>query len=260
MNRVRRAPVGFTLIELLVVIAIVSILAAILFPVFARAREKARQSSCASNLRQIGVAALQYVQDNDETLPTRGFRTASWGYSWRTELYPYVKSLDVYQCPSNEVVIQPETVDGVTLRFPGSYGSNSGAGHTWNDVGGYPMDGPAKSPMPEVWQGGFNGPYAQPVPFAEVTRPAELILIADVGRNGNAMTDFPFGCFDRVDWNCYFAGHTERFNAVYADGHVKAMKPLQTARPVNQWAIQAEPTPASDTLYRYLGAAERSAR
>ncbi len=158
MYRASRVPAAFTLIELLVVIAIISVLAAILFPAFARAREKARQTSCASNLRQIGVAALQYVQDNDETLPTRGFRTANWGYSWRTELYPYVKSLDVYQCPSNEVAVQPETVNGVTLRFPGSYGSNSGGGHTWHDVGGYPMDG---RPSPRCRRCGSAGSTAR---------------------------------------------------------------------------------------------------
>src|SRR5579862_9622044 len=100
---------GFTLIELLVVIAIIAILAAILFPVFAQAREKARQSSCASNEKQLGLAVIQYVQDFDETLPLADFQNY-WGdcssnandsVSWRTVIYPYVKSTGVYLCPSD---------------------------------------------------------------------------------------------------------------------------------------------------------------
>src|SRR5436189_260745 len=90
---------GFTLIELLVVIAIIALLAAILFPVFARARENARKSSCANNLKQIGLGIMQYTQDYDEMYPFRC--NASSNISWRSYSFPYVKSVQLYMCPSN---------------------------------------------------------------------------------------------------------------------------------------------------------------
>ena len=86
---------GFTLIELLVVIAIIAILAAILFPVFARAREKARQTSCLSNVKQISLAMMMYAEDYDEQ-----FVACSATYRWYTPIYPYVKNAQVFQCPS----------------------------------------------------------------------------------------------------------------------------------------------------------------
>ncbi|HEY3329361.1 MAG TPA: DUF1559 domain-containing protein [Capsulimonadaceae bacterium] len=89
---------GFTLIELLVVIAIIAILAAVLFPVFATAREKARQTSCSSNLKQMGLATLQYAQDYDETL-FMGQYTA--GQHWAADINPYVKSVHTYHCPDD---------------------------------------------------------------------------------------------------------------------------------------------------------------
>jgi len=92
----RRAHTGFTLIELLVVIAIIAILAAILFPVFAKAREKARQASCLSNVKQISNAMMMYIQDYDEQ-----FVTVDETYRWYLPLYAYVKNADVFQCPSN---------------------------------------------------------------------------------------------------------------------------------------------------------------
>lgn len=96
-------PGGFTLIELLVVIAIISILAAILFPVFARARENARRTSCLSNLKQIGMGIMQYTQDYDETYPNYGTLVGTSEVSpwWTGKVAPYVKSSAVLKCPSS---------------------------------------------------------------------------------------------------------------------------------------------------------------
>lgn len=112
---------AFTLIELLVVIAIIAILAAILFPVFAKAREKARQSSCASNMRQLDLAFIQYTQDNDEVLPGAGdtnfqnqyggwVNIITWGYGVPAKfdvkngcIYPYVKNTGIFVCPDDSV-------------------------------------------------------------------------------------------------------------------------------------------------------------
>ncbi|MBV9865901.1 MAG: DUF1559 domain-containing protein [Abitibacteriaceae bacterium] len=130
----RRVGRGFTLIEILVVIAILSLLAAILFPVFSRARESARRTSCASNLKQLGMAFMQYTQDSDERLPlaTDGGNGGSkvpggwvyfdtWPYSGtqhfdvtRGNVYPYVKNPQVYICPSD------------------TYGSDSGDSYAYN--------------------------------------------------------------------------------------------------------------------------------
>ena len=91
---------GFTLIELLVVIAIIAILAAILFPVFAKAREKARQSSCSSNLKQLSLAVLQYVQDYDEMLPDAECNGYYDGRVWIISNIPYIKNQQIFRCPS----------------------------------------------------------------------------------------------------------------------------------------------------------------
>src|SRR5665213_1100145 len=88
---------GFTLIELLVVIAIIAILAAILFPVFEKVREKARQTSCLSNEKQIGLGFMQYTQDNDELFPSSPW----YGEGWAERIYPYVKSAGVFTCPDD---------------------------------------------------------------------------------------------------------------------------------------------------------------
>jgi prepilin-type N-terminal cleavage/methylation domain-containing protein/prepilin-type processing-associated H-X9-DG protein len=111
----KRRAQGFTLIELLVVIAIIAILAAILFPVFAQAREKARQTSCLSNCKQIGLGLMMYAQDYDEILPASGVYPGSGGYPpffldangkdayrwafWVMQIYPYTKNKAVFACP-----------------------------------------------------------------------------------------------------------------------------------------------------------------
>src|SRR5260221_10321275 len=103
MLRRHRQRAGFTLIELLVVIAIIAILAAILFPVFAQAREKARQTTCASNLRQQGMAAVMYAQDYDTRyVPWWGDGVAR-GLGWSSILMPYAKNEQLFTCPSDGV-------------------------------------------------------------------------------------------------------------------------------------------------------------
>lgn len=121
---------GFTLIELLVVIAIISILAAILFPVFARARENARRASCMSNMRQIGLGSVMYVQDYDEKYPPLGGTGAGCSsyptiytpssLSWEQAIVPYTKSSQIFQCPSDTKAPSTDPDNPAT-----SYGYNS---------------------------------------------------------------------------------------------------------------------------------------
>jgi len=125
---------GFTLIELLVVIAIIAILAAILFPVFAKVREKARQTACLSNMKQIGLAITQYAEDNNQVFPT-GYNwqaSGSWGNfgaGWAGGTEPYIKSAAVFSCPDDSTAASTTTgsINGVTqtiTTYPDSYALN----------------------------------------------------------------------------------------------------------------------------------------
>lgn len=124
---------GFTLIELLVVIAIIAILAAILFPVFAKAREKARQIACLSNEKQLVLGLLQYTQDNDEKFPTGylGGGNDGYGLGWGAMVYPYVKSVGVYKCPDDPTGVA-NNLNGygpLEVDYPISYAFNPNVAH-----------------------------------------------------------------------------------------------------------------------------------
>jgi prepilin-type N-terminal cleavage/methylation domain-containing protein/prepilin-type processing-associated H-X9-DG protein len=143
MSKYTRAR-GFTLIELLVVIAIIAILAAILFPVFAKAREAARQSSCLSNTKQMGTGVMMYVQDNDETYPWMWQggagsahvhvpvgETLTTNYDiWAELIYPYVKNKQVFQCPSQKFTQaqMPYNTFPVAYNFNGNASGGPGSG------------------------------------------------------------------------------------------------------------------------------------
>lgn len=145
MSHIHRVRRGFTLIELLVVIAIIAILAAILFPVFAQARAKARQTACLSNLRQIGTAMMMYVQDSDETFPT------SWAKGWVGDpnffVQPYMKSTKILLCPERTI----STADAETVCGPA-------AGDPYGTYYLTPADGGRDNPTnePNLWGYGFN--------------------------------------------------------------------------------------------------------
>jgi len=122
---------GFTLIELLVVIAIIAILAAILFPVFARAREKARAASCQSNLKQIVLALKMYLQDYDETF----FGGGGWSGSYCKVLQPYIKNDGIWLCPSRASWTRPSEDGPYSFGRCGGYGINNQL--LVDDPGGY---------------------------------------------------------------------------------------------------------------------------
>src|SRR5437867_4650518 len=126
-NRWWRRNKAFTLIELLVVIAIIAILAAILFPVFAQARDKARSAACLSNLKQIGMATRMYTQDYDEVLvPSYLYNSKSTWEWWMDLLQPYVKNRGVFVCPTwSDAESRSLHVGEQPLRTRWSYGANN---------------------------------------------------------------------------------------------------------------------------------------
>ncbi len=132
---------GFTLIELLVVIAIIAILAAILFPVFAQARDKARQAACLSNTKQLGLGIAQYIQDYDEALPMGGYRWAATPSGevqsrWYRDVFPYVKNVGVFTCPSQTT----ERYSGGATNFTPTINTPAGVPTGPTSCGGYGMN------------------------------------------------------------------------------------------------------------------------
>ena len=208
---------GFTLIELLVVIAIIAILAAILFPVFAKAREKARQISCDSNMKQLGLGLIQYTQDNDEKYPA-GSTNLDLGGGWAGEIYAYTKSTALYHCPDD-----PTTVD----QFGGppvSYAFNQnlyGAG-------------------PHGTLASVNAP-ASTVLLCEIQNNTTAISAPDNEENqtvGAGFTSPSVNGLDTVttapaDIITFVDGHTEVFagrNAMYATGVMGGTTPSNLSR------------------------------
>lgn len=160
---------GFTLIEILIVITIIAILAALLFPVFARTRENARRTACISNLRQIGMGLLQYLGDNDEQntrawYGSSGASNATSSYKWMDAIFPYVKNEELFNCPSHSlpVTIGTSTFDKYKFRTGRNFGSY-GVNTTYYNV---EIDG--------VYTNPFQNPFASSWPA-----PASTIYAAD---------------------------------------------------------------------------------
>jgi len=202
---------GFTLIELLVVIAIIAILAAILFPVFARAREKARQSACLSNVKQVMLAVMSYAQDYDELLVSQGYAVMGGpglqpgDYTWRSAILPYAKNAQIFQCPSRRM----------TTVFNGAmdYGWNGGYGvNVVHWASGNPVPPPGQA-------------------LGDVQFPSACVFLAETdgseafANDGSNVHHAAGG----ADWKTGATGahyrHNGGCNFGFVDGHVKWNKP-----------------------------------
>ena len=221
---------GFTLIELLVVIAIIAILASILFPVFARARENARRSGCQSNLKQIGLGIVQYVQDYDERMPSSQNDGLYKDVPWHIMLQPYVKSYQIFRCPSNTgtgKINNTTNANALAAGIPAegvlvSYMSNGG-------------DEPGQfgGQRPFTWYGTVRAPTS----IAALTSTATtLFVVEQAGGETEPM------CYDTTKFTGTgtnpraFTNHLGTTNMLFGDGHVKAMRPTQTATATtNMW-------------------------
>jgi prepilin-type N-terminal cleavage/methylation domain-containing protein/prepilin-type processing-associated H-X9-DG protein len=241
----RRRSLGFTLIELLVVIAIIAILAAILFPVFAQAREKARQSTCLSNARQMGLGLTMYAQDYDETYPWAAGLQPNTTPCWAGLIYPYVKNLAVFTCPS-----QPDLdVAKFGLGKPDLYKAAGPRNYSANSEVMPWLNGPATE---------FGRPYNRQIrTLASIPEPANTIAIFDVSRAGQVLPLQQSHWWWSVlnDGVAYLAWknpndtesskgaagaspldyvgllrHLGGANYVFADGHAKWFKPEATLR------------------------------
>ena len=205
---------GFTLIELLVVIAIIAILAAILFPVFSRAREKARQTSCLSNLKQLGLAVLMYNQDYDETYAPFAYATATGIETAFQMVTPYMKNSQILLCPDDKVgrTIGPGTLIPSPPAPKCSYAVNLAD----------PLVG-MLDPSPPSYvlgdpQGMMTGVFPGPpvVGEGELGYPSQTTLLWD----GETNPAFPPAPPVLLPTHC----HNEMLNCAFCDGHAKASK------------------------------------
>jgi len=240
-------PKGFTLIELLVVIAIIAILAAILFPVFAQARAKARQASCMSNMKQLGIAVLMYGQDYDEMYPLG--TPYNWNFCWPSLVEPYVKDIGAFRCPDDYDLSQTDWTVGWG-GVPISYAAN---GFIDGDVdAGAPNKGVMTMAQTKI--------TPMSTALAKVNIVASTIMLAekhntDVRKSGGwgNLSSFAPGAiivgWGNWDWGganeipdgtlpakaypkgpngAVSASHQGRANFTFCDGHVKSMIPADT--------------------------------
>ncbi|MDW8106181.1 MAG: DUF1559 domain-containing protein [Armatimonadota bacterium] len=213
---------GFTLIELLVVIAIIAILAAILFPVFAQAREKARQTGCLSNVKQIGLAIQMYTNDYDEYIPRNAYAdpprvpegdhfTNCSSPRWMDVIQPYIKNVDVHNCPSDpftpirgtlpdgtphtlaenkRYVFQPYSPDGRDVRRPADCGDPNGQTNVGRMFGSYAINNMYYAGCGNgVTFSNNNTSTCTPPnnkPLAVVAEPADTVLVAEVQNMGQS--------------------------------------------------------------------------
>lgn len=224
---------GFTLIELLVVIAIIAILAAILFPVFGRARENARRSSCQSNLKQIGLGIMQYTQDYDEAMPPTYIGSdytynnpATESYKWMDACFPYIKSEQIFVCPSNTTNKPYTYYKNLTAQSQnfGSYVANE-AYYTAGDNRTAP----------------FGGSGAPTIRIPQITQAAETAMVLEAfcpnyGYEFYTTTGNPTGLSNYNGTPSILASvnssgnqhilarHLETTTVLWCDGHVKSMK------------------------------------
>jgi len=208
---------GFTLIELLVVIAIIAILAAILFPVFAQAREKARATACMNNTKQIGIGFKMYMDNYDDTYPLSGCVGVknSWIYSsdhfkidvTQGTIFPFVKTKQAYFCPSDGDEVGQEKANSVTFL---SYSMNQ----NFMNTGGIADSGPVNE--------------------SEVTDPAGTFLILEESQKSVGSQGLNDGCYYPANGNDFVASrHNGGGNFVMADTHAKWYRSRDTYDKIN---------------------------
>jgi prepilin-type N-terminal cleavage/methylation domain-containing protein/prepilin-type processing-associated H-X9-DG protein len=233
---------GFTLIELLVVIAIIAILAAILFPVFARARENARRASCQSNLKQIGLGMLQYTQDYDEKLVIVHAGPGSFDPNtdergWAELIQPYVRSTQLLQCPSETNPPAADNGNGYTdyamNNFDGS--TTVGAASAYYGMSIARFDSPALSVM--VWEAGngsagnaYSGCTTYDCSAAGDVSGTKASIYTSTASNENALI------------------HLDGCNFAFVDGHVKWFKASNTTLMSNIYNGNTPPSTGSFTF------------
>jgi prepilin-type N-terminal cleavage/methylation domain-containing protein/prepilin-type processing-associated H-X9-DG protein len=203
-----RRRTAFTLIELLVVIAIIAILAAILFPVFAQAREKARQASCLSNNRQYATATLMYTQDYDESFPMSAYLAGNCVSTFYRDVNPYVKNHQITVCPSETQAIQLQAAVGAPCADTPPYTS-------------YVINA-------AVFQNGFF-PGVQTISLAQINKPVETAMTYD----GNVAV----GPFPGAQLQIVQARHNETFDVSFVDGHAKAIQAKKNGNTTNQFTV-----------------------